>query len=208
MEIIDIIDEVADGHDQRRDIGGCHGIMVHRAGVDLQTGTELGFDGRTLAEVFIGRRGEWDEVAKVVGYQNAYSVYVGGDVGPAKHDGVIWQALALDEIGHHARRFSKPYIGICAIGDFRERPPSEKQWSSLVDVCAELCAAFRWDPYKRIKGHGEVPQAHGGDKAPGQPAACPGDLLSLFALRDDVSFMMKDLARRRLHDSGLVFSRP
>lgn len=207
MEIIDISAEVADGHDQRRDIGTCHGIMVHRVGVDDQTGVVIGYDGLAISEAFTGRRPEWEEVAKVTGHQNAYTLYLGGDWGPPKLDGKIWQALPLDEIGHHARRFSKLYIGIGCIGDFRAHPPSPAQWAALVDVCVELCTAFNWNPYKRIKGHGEEPRAHGGEKAPGQPAACPGDLLNMYALRDDVAFMIKELARRRLHESGLVFSR-
>ena len=208
LGVQNIIDIVADGHDQRRDLGDIEGIMIHRVGVDSETGVELGFDGQTLAEIFTGRREEWVEVANVTGRQNAYSLYIGGNLGPKKYDGAVWQACALDEVGHHARRFSKPYIGIGCIGDFRHHQPSDKQWNVLVDICAELCSAFMWNPYKRIKGHGEIPKAHGGEKAPGMPAACPGDLLDMYVLRDEVAVLIKEVARRRLHESGLVFARP
>jgi len=204
---INIIGQVADGHDQSRDIEKIEGVMIHRVGVDHQTGVVLGYDGLMVAEVFTGRRPEWEEVAKVTGRQNAYSILIGGDCGPAKFDGEIWQALALDEIGHHARRFSAPYIGVGCIGDFRTRRPSPKQWASLADVCAELCTSFGWNPYQAVKGHGEVPEAHGGEKARGKPAACPGDLLDMYVLRDDVAMLAKDQARRRLHEAGLVFTR-
>ena len=71
---------------------------------------------------------------------------------------------------------------------------------------AKLCVARGWDPYKCIKGHGEVAGAHGGEKAPGKREACPGlSKKQLNAFRDDVAMLMKDTGLRSLHDSGLVF---
>jgi len=203
--IENIIEYANDGQPRERDFEKLQGIMVHRCGVDLQTGTVLGYDGRSVCDAFLGRVGRFRDVAQATGGQNAYSIYIGGDLGPEEFDGKIWQALPLDEVGYHGRRFSVAYLGIGLIFDGRERAASPAQYASLVDLCAELCAAWTWDPYKKIKAHGEVPKAHNGTKAPGEPAACPGDLLGMNALRDDVSTMMKDRARRSLYDAGLIF---
>jgi len=204
--IENIIEYADDGKHRERDFEKLEGIMVHRNGVDLQTGTVLGYDGRSICDAFLGRVDRFRDVAQATGSQNAYSIYIGGNLGPEEFDGKIWQALPLNEVGYHGRRFSVPYLGVGLIFDGRVKPASEKQYTALVDLCAELCLAWTWDPYKKIKGHGEVPGSHNGSKAPGKPAACPGDLLDMNTVRYDVEQIMREGARRRLHAAGLVFS--
>ena len=195
MRIVDIIDEVADGKHQHRDLESMRGVAVHRVG------HELGDDAVEICRRFT----DDPEVARYTGGQVPYTLIIGGSDGPSTNDGCVWQCLPLDEIGHHARRWSVPYLGLACIGDFRHAPPTDAQYHALVDVLAELCAGFRWDPYQRIKGHGEIKDAHDGSKAPDQANACPGHLLNTNALRYDVERMMLELARLRLSESGLVW---
>lgn len=204
LQVINMIEYARDGRPQNRDPEALEGIMIHRCGVNLKTGAVLGYNGYSIVAEFLGR-GQYPEVAEVTGKQNPYTLYVGGNLGAPEYDGLIWQALPLDEIGHHARRWSKPYLGIGAIFDGRVKPASHKQYSALVDLCADLCTSFSWDPYRNIKGHGEVPGAHDGSKAPGRGAACPGALFDMNSFRFDVEAMMKETSRRRLFGAGLVF---
>lgn len=206
--IENIIKEVWDGKKSPRNWEDIEGVMVHRCGLDKETGVILGYDAPSICSAFLGRHPDYPEVAKATGGENPYTLYIGGDCGgPKELDGKIWQALPLDEVGYHGRRFSVSYIGIGLIFDGRYAPPSQKQLSSLTDILVELCVASLWDPYKRIKGHGELPKAHNGTKSPDGPAACPGttEHINMNVLRDEVAILMKDRARSRLHDAGLVF---
>lgn len=208
MKIANVIKRVYDDSKRERNWEKLHGAMIHRVGVDDQTGIVLGYDAISISDHFTGKDGQYPSVAKATGGELAYSIMIGGDRGPPRFDGKIWQTLPLDEVGYHGRRFSVPYLGIGCIGDFREgvgQPMSPKQYNSLVDSLVLVCNAFSWDPYRDLKGHGEVPKAHDGSKAPGRPAACPGDLLNLNFLRDDVATLIRDNARRYLHAAGLVF---
>ncbi len=206
MKIVDIIEHADDGRHNERDFDKLEGIMIHRCGVDLQTGVVLGYEASSIVDAFLGRVEKWKDVAKATGGQNAYSIYIGGDLGPEEFDGQIWQALPLDEIGYHGRRFSVPYLGIGLICDAREKAPSVAQYQAAWLLCSELCSAWVWDPYKRIKSHGEIRKAHNGTKSPGAPAACPGDLLDMNAFRYDVEALMKEGPRSRLLEAGLIFS--
>jgi hypothetical protein len=184
-----IIDQVKDRCEQIRDIDAICGLMIHRVGINLRTGAVIGTDGVSICEAFIGLVPEWHSVAAATGYQNAYTFIIGGEHGHADDNGRIWQALELDEIGHHGRRFSKGHIGIALIGDFRIVPPTERQWNAAMDLCADLCLLL-CQPARHVVGHGEMAGAHGGNKAPGQPAACPGDFLDMNAFRTDVKAEM------------------
>lgn len=190
-----IIELVRDHYEQERDIDVITGVMVHRVGVDLKTGVVIGHDALEIAEAFIGKNPRWKSVAKVTGNQNAYTFYVGGDLGPTNLDGHVWQALPIDEVGHHARRWSRYHIGIAMVGDFRVRPPSDKQWNAAVDLCSDLCLLFGVIS-KRVVGHGEVEGAHGGGKAPGKRGACPGDLWDMHAFREAVRQEMRRKTRQ------------
>lgn len=209
IAVIDIIEYADDKKHRKRPGGfeGAQGIMVHRCGVNRKTGVVLGYCGPDVLDAFLGRVPRWKKVAKATGGENAYSIYIGGDCGPAELDGLIWQAIPLEEVGYHARRFSAPYIGIGCIGDYRVDEMSAVQYNSLTGICSELCLGFGWSSYTNIKGHGEQPGAHDGSKAPGKPAACPGDLLDMNGLRYDVEQIMQERARMRLHDAGLIFAR-
>ena len=198
MDIINIIEEAYDGKRQpRRD--EIAGFMVHRCGLDLQTGVILGLDGLSISNIFTGKDPHYPSVATVTGNQNPYTLYLGGH---SEFDGKVWQALPLNEIGHHARRWSSPFIGIACIGDFREIEPTTLQMLTLIDLLAGLCSAYAFDPYKAIRGHGEV---QGGNKAPNEPGACPGKLLDMNHVRFETEQVMKERACRGLRELGLVF---
>lgn len=202
-----IIDRARDRLRQPRDVGKIAGIMVHRAGVNLVTGQVIGYDAESICDAFCGRDPQWLEVAQATGRQNPYTFFVGGSLGPEDLDGKVWQALTLDEIGHHARRFSCSYLGVCMIGDFRREPPSSRQWRAAVDLVGDLCLLLGVRT-KYVHGHGEVPDAHGGDKAPGEPAACPGEYWPMDTFRDDLAVDMwgkvKQDAFWRLEQTGLL----
>lgn len=207
MQIENIIDYADDGKHRQRDWKKIEGIMLHRCGVDLETEVVLGHDGRSVCDAFLGRVPKWIEAAKATGSQNAYTFFIGGDLGSSEYDGKIWQALPLNEVGYHGRRFSLPYVGVGLIFDGRYKSASDLQYDAAIDLVADLCVALGLDPYKCVKGHGEVKGAHGGSKAPGRPAACPGHkkYINLNILRDDVAVIMRDRARRRLYEAGIIF---
>lgn len=181
-----IIDQVRDGREQVRDQGAIIGLMIHRVGVNLKSGLVIGYDALSICDAFLGRVPQWKSVAKVTGGQNAYAFYIGGGVGPDYHDGKVWQALPIDEVGHHGLRFSASHVGIACIGDFRVTPPSAKQWHAAVDLCSDLGLLLGVKP-SRVFGHGEVSEAHKGGKAPGQPDACPGDMWPMTTFRLEVA---------------------
>lgn len=207
MKIESIIDEVWDGKYVKRDWEANTSLMVHRCGVDLLYDHVFGYDAISVANTFLGKNPKYPEVAKVTGGQNPYTFYIGGDLGPEEFDGRIWQALPLDEVGYHARRFSSPMIGVGLIFDGRKKKPSDKQYNSLVDLLHLICRAYAWEPYKKILGHGEVDGAHGGTKTPEGPDACPGhpQFINMNIVRDDVATMTKHIARAELYEAGLVF---
>ena len=189
-----IIDQVSDGRAQWRSINRVVGLMVHRCGVNSRTGAVIGYDAPAICDAFTGRAPRWRDVAKATNGQNPYTFYIGGNLGPAELDGKVWQALPLDEIGHHALGCSADHIGIALIGDFRVGPASDRQWSAAVDLCADLCLMLSLPP-RHVVGHGEMTQAHKGIKAPGQPGACPGDLLVMDAFRERIHDEMRARAR-------------
>jgi hypothetical protein len=206
MRVEYVIEQAFDGGYLERDINAIQGIMVHRVGVDLKARppTVVGRSALEICQAFQGKVKHLLDVARATGYQNPYTVIIGGDQVGAVHDGTIWQVMPLDEVGWHARRWSRGYIGVACIGDFRVQAPSRRQRAALVFTLAVLCGRLGLLPYKQIKAHGEVAGAHDGTKAPGQPNACPGDLLNMDLLRDDVALVLK--ARSTLHLSADIFT--
>lgn len=212
MLIESIIDLVTDRRERERDVDELVGLMIHRVGVDHQTGVVLGHDGATVCRHFTGAIADYPEVARATGGEKPYTFLIGGDCGPAELDGNIWQALPLDELGPHGRRWASPrFLGVACIGDFRapyKRPPSSSQRASLVSLTAALALDLGLT-VDAIVGHGEISSAHSGAKAPGKPAACPGDLLDMSALRtivgDEMALVGRAAARDRLLAAGLVY---
>jgi len=208
--IIDISSSVSDGRKQLRSLASISRILVHRVGVDLRGNVVIGYDAESICDAFTGMNPLWRSVWSATGRQNPYSIYIGGDLGGG-NDGVMWQALDLTEVGWHARSASRSSIGIAMIGDFRHgcgRMPSRAQMSSLVWVVSSLCSALDIDA-SRVLGHGEVPEAHGGEKAPGASHACPGGFVDMDRVRSAVAAAAgpscQISARQVLHRAGLSF---
>lgn len=201
--IEDIIKEVDDGRTRTR-THEAEGITWHRCGIDRRSGAVLGFDGRSICNAFSGRVTGLEEAAHATGSENPYTILFGGDCGPTELDGKIWQALALYDIGPHAKRWSAPTFGFGLIFDGRIGPPSAEQYQNAVELSAAFCSAHLWDPYRVIKGHGELPGATK-SKRKGQPYACPGDFLDMDVAREDVALAMGEAGKRRLYDLGVVF---
>lgn len=84
-------------------------------------------------------------------------------------DGTVEQALDLSDVGPHARRWNVPGLGVAAIGDFREHPPTLDQMAAAKALTAGLVAWIGRGPYDAILGHDELP---GGSSDPEK--RCPG----------------------------------
>ncbi len=184
------------------------GVMGHRFGVDDRWGHVLGHTPQEIAPSFLGDRPEHIAVAKQVGFRFPYQFAVGGDRGHEDLDGVVWQCLPLDVIAPHARDASDDYVSVGWIGDFRYFPPSQKQFRAAAELVAALTSALGLDPYKTVKGHGEVSECHDGTKAPGKSNACPGDFWQMNVFRDEVSELMRQRAYDPLLEMGIVIDAP
>lgn len=201
IQVIDIADIVRDRKDQERSLKSIKGVMLHRCGVNGRTGQVIGETGIEVAEAFIGRRDHtWRDVSRATGRQNAYTFMVGTDWGRPSLDGLVWQTLALDEVGWHGRRFSRGWVGCAWIADPRVRAVSSKGYSAMVQLVALLCLELDLSPDVAVMGHGEVPGAHGGEKAPGEPEACPG------LTRTELDEFRIDVAHQMAHEPLATFS--
>ena len=86
-------------------------------------------------------------------------------------DGVVRLGRTIDVVGAHCRGHNSKSIGVCVIGSVEgEDNPSEAQWRSLVQLCADLLRQF---PDAGLVGHKEL-----------KPTLCPG--LDPSLLRSDV----------------------
>jgi len=190
--INDIIDAVKDGKEGLRGLSKIRYLVIHRVGIDLKSGKVLGdgVRGTSIAKEFV----ENDELYQYTKGENPYTFYVGGH---DSFEGDVWQALPLDEIGKHARRWNIRGLGIGCIGDFRYMAPSFKQYMSLVDLCVALCGYLDLNPLRAIKAHDEL---KGGSSDPGKE--CPGRLMDISRLRLDVYELMKEQHRQYLIDAG------
>jgi len=205
-----IIKELAkDSKCEKVDVEKYRGIILHRCGVDLKWGHELGFDAESIIHAFTSKETKFPGAAKATGYQMPYHFLIGGSFGPDEFDGKIWQTLPLEELGPHARGASGNYIGIGLIGDFRERNgTSLKQWHAAIDLCALILGGIERRTCD-VQGHGEHRETHDGSKAPGEPNACPGDYWDMGGFRSDLKALRKDVSRSEFHIAGgTVFCEP
>lgn len=198
LTIEDIISQVADGKSDLLDLTALKNIAVHRTGKDLKSGIDLGDTAFEVCEHFTGRNSQYPEVAKATGSEVPYGFMIGGNLGDPAYDGVIWQCLQLSDAGRHARRWNDVAIGVAVIADPRVRPCSSKQMQSLIDLLTLLSMAIRREPYG-IKGHDEL---KGGSKDPAKQ--CPGPLLPMAVLREDVMAARSDMALQIALMAGMV----
>lgn len=186
MEIIDIIEQSRKSGAPTRAVHQLSTIAIHRVGVDLETGVDLGSP-PDICRRFI----DDPEIAKYTGGQVPYTFMV-------DRDGTIWQPLSLSDIAPHARRWNHTAVGIACVGDFRHEPPTKAQRFSLEEFCAELVQMLGLNT-SAVKGHDELP---GGSADPSK--RCPGKYLNMDALGLSVAEMIKTTAGLRLMSAGVV----
>lgn len=169
--VIDCTKELDDGRHRERNEDQIDSLIIHRVGKDHRTKANLGDTGPEIALKFLHD----PAIAKYTGGQNPYTFYIG-------KDGTIWQALPVDEVGNHARKWNKRGIGIACIGDFRDTAPSVEQFNACLNLCTYLlkCLGLRHDA---VGGHSEF-----GASATNSPnKECPGS-------RFDVPYLRHELA--------------
>jgi len=188
LHVEDVIDQVADGQPHILDLQALSTIAVHRTGKDLRNDIDLGDTAVEVCSHFTGINDTYPEVAKATGGEVPYDFIIGGDLGAPEYDGVIWQCLSLSDAGRHAKRFNSTAIGVACLADPRVRPCSAKQMASLVDLCAVLSMAIKRDPFDCLRGHMELPNASSDPNK-----QCPGPLLPMKVLRDDVATARAEL---------------
>lgn len=170
--VINCIDALDDGRHRERGISRIKKLILHRVGKDIPNNLSLGDTGPEIAKQFLFN----PEVAKYTGGQNPYTFYIDPGVGK------IWQALPIDEVGNHARRWNVPGLGIALIGDYRHEEPSNALWGAAKVLCGHLVEALGLTPWD-IQGHTE--SGPGATSTPGKQ--CPG-------AKFDVGFFRVSLA--------------
>lgn len=199
MKIVDIIKQVDDGKHRTRDFDKIKIFAVHRVGRLLNSSGDVVNDiGRTAEEICDAFLND-PAVSKYTGAEIAYTFIIEGD-------GVIKQCLPIDDVGQHARRWNTSALGIALVGDFRHEHPNEPQFNALCDLLVDLCSAWALDPRDAVRGHTELPGATA-DAA----KRCPGDKIAydesgMEGVRYEVVRLMKDSARLRLLNYGVVWT--
>jgi hypothetical protein len=120
----------------------------------------------------------------------------------ARGDGRLERALPLMEVGPHAKRWSSSTIGVVALQDGNAQPPPMALWDALVELCAEFCSAFGWNPLNPVilAGHTE-PSRPGSTNWPGK--VCPGRFWDMGKFRSDVDEIQRNMAIQRLVDATI-----
>lgn len=95
-------------------------------------------------------------------------------------DGTTWQCLRDDEVGANVAGWNTPTIGVCLIGDFRTRSPTDAQYVSLYTLLKSL--QEQHGP-KIIQGHDEFPGVR-------KYKECPGDLVNMTNVRQRAAAML------------------
>lgn len=198
MRIENIIESVRDGKPRDRKITPI-GVGVHRVGVDHGTGIDLGDSAFSVCNHFNGRNTRYPEIARATGGHLPYTLIV-------EEYGLVAQCLRISDMGFHARRWSRPYIGVAAIGDFRTKSPSRAQWVAAVDIVAFLCHEFGIDPLgyseplvPTVAGHDELPS---GSRDAGK--RCPGDRWNMEAFRREVHESLTVIRETECMQLGII----
>ena len=174
MIIHNVIEACSDGRERILDLSERVVAVVHR--------TESGHDAFEVANLYRTN----DEAGRITGYQMPYTFVI-------DRSGHIEQALKLSDHGPHARAWNSKGIGIGVIGDFRRHSAPAAQYKSLVWLLAVLGGWLGGT--SKVFGHDELHDSMGDPLK-----QCPGELLDMMVLRDDVRLEMTGL----LTSSGVV----
>lgn len=107
---------------------------------------------------------KWDDI----GYH-----YLIGNTRPFTKDGKLYFGRPENMHGAHAQGYNYNSIGICLIGNFDKKFPSEKQMNTLVTLIREKIWQYNI-PVKNVLGHNELPDIK---------KSCPGSNVNMDETR-------------------------
>lgn len=109
---------------------------------------------------------------EVTGYQMPYTIVV-------RPDGGVEQALAIGDVGPHARAWNIAGVGVALVGDQRHEAPPKPQYDALIWVCTVFAGWLGGAAH--VFGHDELKGGSANARK-----ECPGDKLDLQRLRGDI----------------------
>ena len=148
------------GEYPRRDVEDLKGIVIHHSG------SNINHTPQEIAEYHVYHR----EGRKFPGI--AYHFVV-------EHDGKISYTQDWSAASWHAKMANQNYIGICLIGDFSIRHPSQDQLSATRDLVSNLQLAF--GEWWQVFPHGAFVGTE-----------CPGDTWLAWRAKVDVPYPPSD----------------
>jgi len=176
IQIVNRIAECLDSTHTLRPRGdNTEGEVIHRWSID-------GADAKSIADI--------ERTMPALGSRMTYTFVV-------RPHGLIEQALPLDVLGWHAKGYSRTWVGIVCVGDFRHHPMPPVQYDSLVDLLAMLSQRRG---SINVRGHDQL---DGGSADPNKE--CPGRLLSIPDLHESVKLWLRSQATNTLAQAGVVF---
>lgn len=107
---------------------------------------------------------KWDDI----GYH-----YLIGNTRPFTKDGKLYLGRPENMHGAHAQGYNFNSIGICLIGNFDNKLPSEKQMNTLIGLIREKTCKYNI-PVENILGHNELPNVK---------KSCPGSNIDMYEIR-------------------------
>jgi len=160
-QILNSISLCADGKIRERDLSKVVCLVIHRIGATI------GETAEEIAKKFIND----STVSPYTGAEMPYTFII-------RKDGTCEQALALSDVGPHARKWSLRGIGIAAVGDFQLHQPTMEQFVAVAKLCGILSTWMGQRPEFVMYGHTQMQYA-----TADLSKKCPGDLFDLNACK-------------------------
>ncbi len=171
LPILDIIGDLGSGEYPARKLNEIDTIAVHRVGLDLKLGKNLGNTAPEIAKHFApgGAAAPW------TGGKFPYHFVI-------SKFGQLWQCIPLSRIGPHAKSWNRRAIGVAFIGDFRVEILTPQASDAGRLLLHRLLGTIGLGSH-RVFGHDELP-----DSSSDPNKECPGLHFGIDRLRQDLAF--------------------
>ncbi len=103
--------------------------------------------------------------------------YMIGNTRPFTKDGKLYVGRGEEFEGAHTKGYNKNSLGICLIGNFDYKMPSNNQFRTLFNLLEQKIEQYSI-PIKNVLGHNEIPNIN---------KSCPGKLVDMDYIRETLN---------------------